>query len=53
MRLDIELEFAQSNIEGELVDLIQDARKRYDGIIINAAGIYSHLSCNKRRSRFI
>ena len=34
----IGLEFAQSNIEGELVDLIQDARKKSDGMIINAAG---------------
>ena len=37
------LEFAQSNIEGELVDLIQDARKKYDGMIINAAG-FTHTS---------
>ena len=41
--IDIELEFTQSNIEGELVDLIQDARKRYDGMIINAAG-FTHTS---------
>ena len=41
--IDIELEFAQSNIEGELVDLIQDARKKYDGMIINAAG-FTHTS---------
>ena len=39
----IKLEFAQSNIEGELVNLIQDARKKYDGIIINAAG-FTHTS---------
>ena len=39
----VELEFAQSNIEGELVDLIQDARKKYDGMIINAAG-FTHTS---------
>ena len=39
----IELEFAQSNIEGELVNLIQDARKKYDGMIINAAG-FTHTS---------
>ena len=39
----IELEFTQSNIEGELVNLIQDARKNYDGIIINAAG-FTHTS---------
>ena len=39
----IELEFAQSNVEGELVNLIQDARKKYDGMIINAAG-FTHTS---------
>ena len=39
----IELDFAQSNIEGELVNLIQDARKKYDGMIINAAG-FTHTS---------
>ena len=39
----IELEFVQSNIEGELVSLIQDARKKYDGMIINAAG-FTHTS---------
>ena len=39
----IEVEFSQSNIEGELVNLIQDARKKYDGMIINAAG-FTHTS---------
>ncbi len=39
----LEVEFAQSNIEGELVNIIQDARKTYDGIIINAAG-FTHTS---------
>jgi len=39
----LEIEFAQSNIEGELVNIIQDARKKYDGIIINAAG-FTHTS---------
>ena len=43
IEIDIGLEFAQSNIEGELVDLIQDARKKYDGMIINAAG-FTHTS---------
>ena len=42
-KIGIELEFAQSNIEGELVDLIQDARNKYDGMIINAAG-FTHTS---------
>ena len=39
----IELKFAQSNIEGELVNLIQESRKKYDGMIINAAG-FTHTS---------
>ena len=42
-KIGIELEFSQSNIEGELVTLIQDARKKYDGMIINAAG-FTHTS---------
>ena len=37
------LEFAQSNIEGELVNIIQNARKKFDGIIINAAA-FTHTS---------
>mgnify|MGYP000507081299 CR=1 FL=1 len=41
--LGIQVDFAQSNIEGEIVTLIQDARKKYDGLIINAAG-YTHTS---------
>ena len=41
--IDLELEFVQSNIEGEIVELIQNARKKYDGMIINAAG-FTHTS---------
>ena len=36
-------DFSQSNIEGEIVSLIQDSRKNFDGIIINAAG-FTHTS---------
>ena len=36
-------DFTQSNIEGEIVNLIQDSRKKYDGIIINAAA-FTHTS---------
>ena len=39
----INLSFVQSNIEGELVSKIQDARKKQDGVIINAGG-YTHTS---------
>tara|TARA_Y100000768_G_scaffold368846_1_gene333193 strand:+ start:21 stop:467 length:447 start_codon:yes stop_codon:yes gene_type:complete len=41
--LGLNLEFSQSNIEGELVNLIQDSRKNFDGIIINAAA-FTHTS---------
>ena len=41
--LDLIVEFAQSNVEGELVNLIQDAIKKFDGIIINAAA-FTHTS---------
>ena len=36
-------QFSQSNIEGELVNLIQDSRNNFDGIIINAAA-FTHTS---------
>ena len=45
--LGIKLDFLQSNIEGEIVSIIQDARKRHDGIIINAAG-FTHTSVSIR-----
>ncbi len=41
--LNINLDFKQSNIEGEIVTIIQEARKKYDGLIINAAG-FTHTS---------
>jgi 3-dehydroquinate dehydratase-2 len=41
--LKINLEFYQSNIEGELVTTIQEAKAKFDGIIINAAG-FTHTS---------
>tara|TARA_B100001142_G_scaffold98331_1_gene100318 strand:+ start:170 stop:610 length:441 start_codon:yes stop_codon:yes gene_type:complete len=41
--LGLTIEFSQSNIEGELVDLIQDSIKKFDGIIINAAA-FTHTS---------
>ena len=40
---DIDLSLFQSNIEGELVDEIQNARKEQQGLIINA-GAYTHTS---------
>ena len=41
--LGLNLEFAQSNVEGEIVNLIQDSIKKFDGIIINAAA-FTHTS---------
>ena len=40
---DLELSFFQSNIEGEIIDKIQETGFDYDGIIINAAA-YTHTS---------
>ena len=37
------IDFRQSNIEGELVTWVQEARDKADGIILNA-GAYSHSS---------
>ncbi|MDB9831722.1 type II 3-dehydroquinate dehydratase [Candidatus Pelagibacter sp.] len=42
-KLGISLEFSQSNIEGEIVTTIQEAKNKFDGIIINAAG-FTHTS---------
>ena len=39
----IEIKFEQSNVEGEIVTMIQKAKGIFDGIIINAAG-YTHTS---------
>ena len=36
--LNLTLEVKQSNVEGEIVDIIQSSRKNFDGIIINAGG---------------
>ena len=47
--LKIEAEFFQSNIEGEIVTKIQDTRKNFDGMIINAAG-FTHTSVAIRDS---
>lgn len=39
----LDIDFRQSNHEGELVDWIHEAGRDFDGIIINA-GAYSHTS---------
>jgi 3-dehydroquinate dehydratase-2 len=47
--LKIDLEIKQSNVEGEIVNIIQEARNSHDGIIINAGG-YTHTSVAIRDS---
>ena len=42
-KIGLEVDFKQSNVEGEIVNFIQDSRKNYEGIIINAGG-YTHTS---------
>jgi len=39
----VNLEYYQSNVEGELIDKIQEAGFDYDGILLNAGG-YTHTS---------
>ena len=41
--LEVNIEFTQSNIEGEIVTFIQKAKEKFDGLIINAAG-FTHTS---------
>ena len=45
--LGVNIEFTQSNIEGEIVTFIQKAKEKFDGLIINAAG-YTHTSVSIR-----
>ena len=40
---DIELEYYQSNIEGELINKLQEVGFTYDGVVLNA-GAYTHTS---------
>ncbi len=40
---EVQLDYYQSNIEGELIDKIQETGFDYDGIILNAAS-YTHTS---------
>ena len=41
--LNVTIEFRQSNLEGELVSWIQEAKGKFDGIVLNAAA-YTHSS---------
>ena len=41
--LDLNVEFIQSNVEGEIVSIIQSANEKFEGIIINAAA-FTHTS---------
>ena len=40
---EVEITYFQSNVEGELIDRIQQVGFRYDGLIVNLGG-YSHTS---------
>lgn len=42
-KLNLTVEFRQTNVEGELVNWVQEARQKASGIIINAAA-YTHTS---------
>ncbi len=40
---DINIDYCQSNIEGKIIDAIQAADGKYDGVLLNAGG-YTHTS---------
>ena len=40
---DVEIEYFQSNVEGELINKMQEVGFTYDGIVLNA-GAYTHTS---------
>ena len=42
-KIDLQVDFKQSNVEGEIVNFIQDTKEKHQGIIINAGG-YTHTS---------
>jgi 3-dehydroquinate dehydratase-2 len=42
-KLDMEIDIVQNNIEGEIINFIQQAYGKYDGIVINP-GAYTHYS---------
>ena len=42
-KINLDIDFKQSNVEGEIVNFIQDSLKKFDGIIINAAA-FTHTS---------
>jgi len=42
-KMGVEIEFRQSNCEGQLVDWIQEARGIFDSLVLNAAA-YTHTS---------
>ena len=48
-KINSDIIFFQSNIEGEIVSKIQESRNKFDGLIINAAG-FTHTSVSIRDS---
>ena len=44
-KIGLEVDFKQSNVEGEIVNLIQNTKEKHKGIIINAGG-YTHICSN-------
>ena len=42
---DCELSYFQSNHEGAIIDKIHEVGFSFDGIVLNAGGLYSHFDC--------
>ena len=51
-QMDVQVDFFQSNHEGDLIDEIQSAAGRADGIILNPGG-YAYYSVIKRQTKSI
>jgi 3-dehydroquinate dehydratase-2 len=45
--VDIEIDHFQSNVEGELINRLQETEDGYDGVVLNAGG-YTHTSVSLR-----
>lgn len=39
----VQIDYRQSNVEGELINILHDTMGRYDGVVLNAGG-YTHTS---------
>ena len=44
----VEIDYYQSNVEGELINKIHEVGFSYDGIILNAGSLHTYFDCYRR-----